>query len=209
MEDPIIKEDVTDPSKIKEVTLNYCKELLTNRAPKDDFVEDMRMKQLVHDVRMEVFVENDLEYTTDLFKKSLKVVRSKGGEKYKEIINGGSSLLKALDRVYRAVWKTEIVPEGWKKSVLLELDKGKQNKKDLYGKRLIHLKEDYQKLFGNIVMSAAKPNIMKNMPTNQIGTVPGHQAQENIFILKSVIAHYEESKNSAVVQFFDISKFFD
>ena len=58
-------------------------------------------------------------------------------------------------------------------------------------------------------MSVAKPNIMKNMPTNQIGTVPGHQAQENIFILKSVIAHYEESKNSAVVQFFDISKFFD
>ena len=118
-------------------------------------------------------------------------------------------MIDALNKLYEVVWQTECLPEGWKNSLLLQLDKKKPDKKDLANKRFIHMKEDIAKLFGHIVTSAEKPKIMENLPNNQIGTVPGHQAQENIFIIKSFIGSLEMSNQAAAVQFFDISKFFD
>ena len=57
--------------------------------------------------------------------------------------------------------------------------------------------------------TAVKPDIMSNMPNNQIGTVPGHQAQENLFVVKSIIGVFDKFNKAVSIQFFDISKFFD
>ena len=58
IKDPKTGKDVTNPAKIKQVSLEYCVELLTNRAPKDEFKEEVEMKKLVHKVRMTELLTN-------------------------------------------------------------------------------------------------------------------------------------------------------
>ena len=158
---------------------------------------------------MKEVIENDVVYSEELFRKSLKIIQQKGGNKYEFILKGGESYKNALSKLFKVVWETEEKPEGWKDSVLFQLDKGKSDKKDLSNKRFIHLKDDVPRLFGHIVTTAVKPTIMSNMPKNQIGTVPGHRAQENLFVVKSVIGVFEKWKKAISIQFFDITKFFD
>ena len=43
----------------------------------------------------------------------------------------------------------------------------------------------------------------------QIGTKPGHRAQEHLFVLKSIIALYNSYDRAVLLQLWDISKFFD
>ena len=42
------------------MSLQYCVDLLTNRKPKDEFKEDIWLKDMVYLVRMEEVVEDDI-----------------------------------------------------------------------------------------------------------------------------------------------------
>ena len=75
--------------------------------------------------------------------------------------------------------------------------------------RNLHTKEDIPKFFGHIVTSAAKPNIIGSMTPYQIGTKPGHRAQEHLFVLKSVIGLFEHNRQAIALQLWDLSKYFD
>ena len=50
---PKTKTEVTTPEEIKRVSLQYCVDLLTNRQPKEDFAEDVLVKENVHLIRIE------------------------------------------------------------------------------------------------------------------------------------------------------------
>ena len=50
------------------------------------------------------------------------------------------------------------------------------------------------KVFSHLVTSEIKPIIVKNMPSVQIGAVPGHRAQEYLFTPKSFLAMKEKEK---------------
>jgi hypothetical protein len=52
MKDPLTDEVLTTREKIKEASLKYCVDLLTNRDPREGFEEDLEMKNLIHEVRM-------------------------------------------------------------------------------------------------------------------------------------------------------------
>ena len=54
----------TNPSKIRETTVKYCKELLTNRPPNAEYVEDLMMKKELHEKRMLDGYEDDEEELT-------------------------------------------------------------------------------------------------------------------------------------------------
>ena len=71
------------------------------------------------------------------------------------------------------------------------------------------MKTEFPKFFGHLVVSAAKETIVQNMSKFHIATKPGHRAQENIFVLKSVIALYSMQDIGLVLQMWDLSKFFD
>ena len=52
LKDPDTNCDVTYPKKIKEILLSYCKKLLTNIPPKEDYLEDIESKIMLHEQRM-------------------------------------------------------------------------------------------------------------------------------------------------------------
>ena len=83
MVDPASGEEVTTPEEIKRVSLQYCKDLLTNRKPKDEYAEDYMMKEFVHDVRMTEKIEDDIEeLSIEKFNKTYEILTKKIGSKY-------------------------------------------------------------------------------------------------------------------------------
>ena len=69
--DPITKTEVTTPDNIKRVSLDYCTDLFTNRKPTEEFSEDIFIKEILHEVRMDEDVKDDMEeLSVDRFQKT-------------------------------------------------------------------------------------------------------------------------------------------
>ena len=75
--------------------------------------------------------------------------------------------------------------------------------------RHLHIKDEFPKFVGHLVVSASKDKMISNLTKFQIATKPGHRAQEHLFVLKSVIAIYMMSGRAIILSMWDLSKFFD
>ena len=208
--DPKSGAEVSTPSDIKCVSLDYCKALLTNRKPKEEFKEDLFMKDLIHNIRMTESIEDDIqELTVKIFNSTYEKLLKKPGSKYDFIMKGGQALKAALFKLYQVVWTTETLPDRWEKSTLVQLYKGQGLRSVLDNMRHIHIKDEFPKYFGHLVVSEAKDKMTKGMTKYQIGTKPGHRAQEHLFVLKSVIALYFHLDQVLTLSLWDVSIFFD
>ena len=147
--------------------------------------------------------------TKEIFTKSLETLQKEKRKKYQFILKGGNSLRNALYHLFDKVMESEIIPEDWKKTTILQLVKGKSDFRDLKNMRNIHLKEETPKIFTRILMSQVKEKIMKNMTCFQTGTKPGHQPQEHVFLMMSMMSLYQMMKKPMMINYYDISKFFD
>ena len=58
-------------------------------------------------------------------------------------------------------------------------------------------------------MTAAKDTLINNMSKYQIGTKPGHRAQEHLFVVKSFIALHRKLDKAVILSAWDVSKYFD
>ena len=97
---------------------------------------------------------------------------------------------EALLKLCQVVWSSERQPSRWCKSTLVQLFKLKGSRNVLDNMRHIHIKDEFPKFFGHLVVSASKDKMLSNLSKYQIGTKPGHRAQEHLFVLKSVMAIY-------------------
>ena len=134
------------------------------------------MKDIIHNIRMEEFIENDIKFTPEMFDHSLEILKKKNKDKYKFILKGGTDLKLALFKLFNTVWCSEQKPDQWRRTEIIQLYKGKGEKDDFGSQRNIHTKNEIPKFFGHIVMSKAKDIIMENMTKYQIGTKLGHRA---------------------------------
>ena len=189
MKDPVTNEPFTKSKEILEVSLKYCVQLLTNRGPKSGFEEDVAMKGLIHDTEMRELIENDVEFSEELFEKSLSELK-KNKQKYEFILKGGKSLKAILFSLFSLIWSSEVKPDQWRKTLIIQLYKEKGERDEFGNQSNIHTKLDIPKFFGHTVMHHAKEIIIKNITKFQIGTKTGHRAQEHLFTMKSVISLY-------------------
>ena len=98
------KSEVTTPEDIKRVSLQYCVDLLTNRKPKEDYMEEVWLKDMVHLIRMEEIYEDDMHVLTkDRFEKTYTTLSKKPGSKYQFIMKGGQAVKAALFRLCQLV----------------------------------------------------------------------------------------------------------
>ena len=128
------------------------------------------MKDLIHSLRMEENLENDVEFAEKLFENSIKELKKKNGKKYEFIVKSGKSFKEALYNLFCLVWNTEEKPEQWRKTTIIQLYKGKGERSEFQNQRNIHSKLDIPKVFGQTIMSKSKEIITKNMSKFQIGT---------------------------------------
>ena len=99
--------------------------------------------------------EEEDELSWETFQKALENVSTKHKEKYKFILKAGYNLKDAIFRFLSLVWRTEQIPEGWKKTLLIQLEKGKGSK-CLENLRHIHIKPDISKVFGQILTMSVR-----------------------------------------------------
>ena len=209
MKHPETKEVLSKRSEIKNAALAYCVDLLDNRKPKAGYENEIKIKDIIHEIRMKENLEKDIDLSTEMFEESLNILRIKNKDKYRFILHGGKDLKLALFKLFKIVWCTEQIPDQWRKTDIIQLYKGKGEIDEFGSQRNIHMKNEIQKFFGHIVMSKAKTLILDNMSKYQIGTKIGHRAQEHLFTIKSIIALYLKFDVPVLIQLFDISKFFD
>ena len=196
---PVSNEMISEPERIKETVLHYCKSILTNRPPKDEY-EDVKIKKILHEVRMQEKVEDDVELLSlEMFNNSLKQLWEKK-DKYAFVLKSGYSLKHALFGLFNEVWQ---------KTKIIQIFKGHGDFRDLNNTRFIHLKEILPKMYSHIVMGHVKDTIMSSLSPYQIGAKSGHRSQEHIFTLKSMMGKYEFMSKLLIVSSFDISKMFD
>ena len=125
------------------------------------------------------------------------------------ILKGVVAYTNALFKLYKTVWDSEKFPEEWRKTLIVQLSKGKVDPADLDGKRNIHLKVDTYKHFGQLVMNKIKSDLYKIMYKYKLGTKPGHRSQEHIYVIKSLVNFSQYCASGVITTFYDISKFFD
>ena len=117
--DPKTKELVFKPKEILKVSADFFKTLPSNRDPKDDYKEDVKLKRKVHQVRMREVVENDLKFSTEMFEETFKLLQKK--PKFDLILKAGKSLHSALKKLYKVVWTHEKKPDTWRDTVVIQL----------------------------------------------------------------------------------------
>ena len=191
------------------MSLNYCKNLLTDRKPSPGYEDIVEEKKVLHEIRMRERLDNDKDkLDRSLFEDTIESVAKKHKDKYKFIIQGGKSLRDAAFSLFSLIWEKEKIPEEWYDSLLIQLHKSK-SKHCLDNYRFIHLKGDWQRLFSQMVTLAAKENLINHMSKFQIATKPGHRATEHIFVILSIIAHYEVEGKLLLISMIDLRKYFD
>ena len=91
---------------------------------------------------MEEEVENDIEFSQDIFQKSIDMLKKKTGHKYDFILKSGESYRHALFTLFTVIWDKERKPDIWGNTVLLQLFKGRGSLQDVQNYRNIHTKEE-------------------------------------------------------------------
>ena len=157
---------------------------------------------------MNELLEDDVDFSQNLFNDCLEILKKRNNKKYDFIIRAGNSFRTSLFSLFKYIWTTEDKPEQWRKTTIIQLHK-KNSKDDLDNYRNIHTKVDVPKLFGFMIITLAKVPIIQNMSKYQIGTVPGHRSQEHLFVMRNVISLYNHYKKPVILQLYDIQKFFD
>ena len=211
IKDPESGNLIYEPDEIKEASLKYCQNLLKDNVPDEEYSCEVKVKELLHDVRMKEVLENDEHqyFTEEVFNNVLEKLKKKSKEKYKFILMAGKSMQNVLYRLFRAVWKQEKRPDQWKSTTIMQLYKGKGVLEDLDNHRNIHMKEAEPKAFETAVFDLSKPKIVGKCSKFQIGGMPGHRPAEHLFCIKSMMSLYEKLDIPLIIQTFDISKYFD
>ena len=147
MNDPETGEMICDPEELKKASIKYLSNLLENREPKEDYRQDLKTLELLHQYRMEEETNPQEELTEKDFHQMLKKLRKKKAEKYKFTLNGGKSYRNVLFCLYKKVWMTEKKPKSWEKTSCNMLYKSKGCKSDFENQRFIHSKDEIPKAF--------------------------------------------------------------
>jgi len=137
--DPLTQQEVYSADDIKAVSLQYGAKLFENREPRVGYEGDIISKQLVHQIRITEVLDN---YIDETFENSINVLKLKNPAKYPLVIKGGTALKKAIFNLCSKEWRTELIPEKWEETTLVQLYKGKGPRSNLNNMRHIHIKDD-------------------------------------------------------------------
>ena len=91
VKDPKTKELIVASEEIKKVSLEYCKEVLTNNKPEAEYKKEIMIKEKVHEVRMEEKVSGEIEFGQGDFTKVLDKMRKNKKKTYDFLVKSGKT----------------------------------------------------------------------------------------------------------------------
>ena len=101
------------------------------------------------------------------FNRTYDMLANKPGNKYEFIMKCGVAMKLVLFKLCQVVWKTERQPDRWCKSILIKLYRSKGSQSVIDNMRHIHMKDQFPKFFGHLVVSESKDKMISNMTNYQ------------------------------------------
>ncbi|XP_039303552.1 DNA ligase 1-like [Solenopsis invicta] len=108
---------------------------------------------------------------------------------------GGSKIRKRFVNLVKKIWKEKEIPEDWKKSVIVTIQKkGDTEKAENY--RGVALLCTVYKVYAEVIKKRLEKEVEKRelIPENQAGFRKGRRIVDNIFILSHVVQRERERK---------------
>ena len=115
---------VFDHDQIKNFLLNYCTTLFTNNNPEEDYEAFSKLKEELHEARMEENIENDVSLDKKDFDDVLAKLGGKHKQKYKFVLNSGTVYRNKLFELFQSIWSAETKPEKRILTTLVQTFKG-------------------------------------------------------------------------------------
>ena len=209
MKDPLSGELIVENDKLKEASVKYVSSLLKNRSPKEEYKDEFNLMEHLHDIRSCNDYDSMNMITDEDYAQFLKQVAKKNKKSYQFILKAGNSFHSVLFALYQKVWSIEKKPAMWENTTCIQLYKGRGRKDDFNNQRFIHTKDEIPKGFEYILINKVKPTMIQSCTKYQIGAIPGHQAAEHLFTIKSIMALFNEAGQPLILQCFDLKKYFD
>ena len=147
MKDPFTNEFIFSPDELKASSIKYCADLLQNKKIDPNYSEEIELENLIHYFRMKDDSKKEEEFKQSDFDETLKKVAKKCGEKYKFLVKSGNGFKNCIFRFFNQIWKDEEKPQQWRKTIIIQLYKGKGESFEFNNQLIIHTKEDIPKLF--------------------------------------------------------------
>ena len=194
---------------IKRVSLEYCREVLTKNKPEEVFKEEIQLKENMHEERMLDVEGGGFIPSMNTFRKVVNKFDKSKKRNYDFLVRTGDKFKEAVFSLCRRMLMEEEFPRVFDKTTLHQIYKGKGKKEELGNSRFIHSKDWLPRLVEGIVVEEMKEDILAGASPFQIVGQPGHQPQEHLFTVKSILAKYKVEGKLALMQAYDISKFFD
>ena len=133
----------------------------------------------------------------------MKKIAGKHSEKYQFLLKAGQGFQNCVFKLCEQVWKSEQKPEQWRNTIIVQFYKGKGEISDFSNQRNIHTKEYKPKCIEGILVDKSKDKLVAKCSKFQIGGMPKHRSQENLFSVKSMIVLYSMLDLPLYIQVFD------
>ena len=196
---------------IRQVTLTYCKEALANNEPEEGFEDEInRKKEFVRDL---LKIEGgSFKASKDTFKKMVDKFKRSNKQNYDFLTKAGEVFQESVFKFCQKMFSNEVFPKEFQDTTLHMIFKGGKGKKRemLDANRFIHSKGFFARAAeGLVVEDGLKAPLLAGSSMFQIGGQPGHRPEEMVFVMKSVMALYRKEGKMLIINFYNLSKYFD
>ena len=116
--------------------------------------------------------------------------------------------LKMMHSLCKTIWETEVIPEDWKKAVIVPIFK-KKDKTDCNNYRGVSLLCHCSKIFTRILLQRMRNRTEKILSEEQAGFRANRSTIDQIFTLRQMAEKYIEMNRDLYVGYIDFKKAFD
>ena len=122
--------------------------------------------------------------------------------------NGGECLIESLTSLLNNCWRQQLVPEEWKKGMIVKIPK-KASLSNCNNWRGITLLSIPGKVLSIILLNSLKDSIELELREQQTGFRSNRFCSEQIFTLRKIIEQCIEFQQPILLNFLDFKKAFD
>ena len=196
VKDPTTNKLIVNQEEIKQVSVSYCKKVLTKNEPSEGYENMAKMKEKLHEYRMNNRLEEGFMADKDVFDTVVDKFKRNNKRNYDFLTKASEEFKDSIFKLSKRIIEKETVPDKFRNTILHQIWKKKPGtkKEDLEANRFIHCKEWLPRTVESIVVADMEQSIKQATSMFQIGGVAGHRPQEHLFSVKSIIGKYEQQR---------------